>query len=158
MENVSKIKINVLQKNIYKIRLVFSVFGQGFLQLPRCYLRNGKEIAQLILKKNWMCERKDDLYKECKPGVPIHSNGQVLKVMVKRALEADEVEETPCQRPKAEEIMYVFFIWKKKIVIDFIQSTLVSPELLLSVYLLFGQNLFTPELFIIPIHVSVRKK
>ena len=111
MENVSKIKINVLQKNIYKIRLVFSVFGQGFLQLPRCYLRNGKEIAQLILKKNWMCERKDDLYKECKPGVPIHSNGQVLKVMVKRALEADEVEETPCQRPKKS---CTFFLSGKK--------------------------------------------
>jgi hypothetical protein len=33
-----------------------------------------------------------------------------------------------------------------------IESNLVNPELVLS-----GQNFLTPEIFIIPIHVSVRK-
>ena len=36
--------------------------------------------------------------------------------------------------------------------------TVVNPALLLSGNMLFGQNCLTPELFIIPIHVSARKK
>ena len=39
-----------------------------------------------------------------------------------------------------------------------LQSNLVNPALLLSGKLLFGQNFITPELFIIPIHVSIRTK
>jgi hypothetical protein len=37
----------------------------------------------------------------------------------------------------------------------YVQSNHVNPALLLTVNLLFGQNFLTPELFIIPTHVSV---
>jgi len=38
-----------------------------------------------------------------------------------------------------------------------IQSTFDNPELLLSGHLLFGQSFPPPKLFIIPLHVSIRK-
>jgi hypothetical protein len=41
--------------------------------------------------------------------------------------------------------------------IKIIQSARVGPDLLLSGNFLLGQNLMTPEFFIIPINVSVRK-